>query len=296
MLSHLSADVFLRYLLLPLLALIWAVGLFVLNQRQGLAFTVRSLLLLLLFAVPIALAGFFGLLDLWFMPFCYLGLAVASMALGVLYLYVLNRTLGYDWQEQFWLVHVLTQLILLLGTYCFSLLFDACGSLQLRYGLWAATCMLSFYVPLFFVQTFEALVSIPDQVRQLWYYPANAEEVVSDANPFQLMIAAVELYKSPQSLAPVRVKARLPQDMVFGQWFQKFVDDYNYTFAAEPIETTAPPGYGWLFYAVWVSPFRRRRYIDASRTIAQNRLTERCVIVAKWVAIPEQHQQPVALA
>lgn len=286
MFSQLSADFFFRYLLIPLLALIWAVGLFVLNQRRGMVFSIRSLLLLLLFTLPIALAGFFGLLDLWFMPYCYIGLAAAFLALGILYLHALNRALGYEWQEQFWLVHLLTQLILLLGTYFFSLLFDACGSLQLHYGLWAATCVLSFYVPLFFTQTFEALAAIPDQVRQLWHYPTNAVEVVNDADPFQLMIAAIELYKSPQALTPVRVKARLPQDMVFGQWFQKFVDDYNYTFAAEPIETTATPGYGWLFYAVWVSPFRRRRYIDASRSVAENRLTERCLIVAKWVATP----------
>jgi hypothetical protein len=180
----------------------------------------------------------------------------------------------------------LTGVILLLGSYLFSLLFNCFSTLH--YGLWAATCVLPFYVPLLFVRAFEALVGIPNEIRKIWHYPRHAAEVVlDDVDPYRLMILAVELHKRPGSgEPPVKVKARTPSDLPFGVWFQKFIDDYNYKFPNEPIQTTnaSEEEYGWLFYHVKPSLFSLRRYIDTDLSIARNKLTERDLIVAKRVA------------
>lgn len=276
---------FLEYLLLPILALLCAVGLVLINQKKGLL-TVRQLLLVvLLFGLPMALAGLAGLIDLAFVPWYYLCWQAGFLALGIFYVRRLDHLLAEDQRTQPLFVHLLTGFILLLGGYLFSLLFNFFSALN--YGLWAATCLLPFYVPLLFVRAFEALLGIPNEIRKIWYYPRHAAEVMlEDADPYRLMILAVELQKRPGSgEPPVKVKARTPQDLPFGVWFQKFVDDYNYKFPDAPIQTANDneEEYGWLFYYVRPSLFSLRHYIDADLSIAHNKLTERHLIVAKRV-------------
>lgn len=276
---------FLDYLLLPILALLCAVALAFINHKKRLL-TVRQLLLLVLvFGLLMALAGLAGLIALAFMPWYYLGWQAGFLALGIFYARQLDHLLAQDRRTQPLFVHLLTGLILLLGGYLFSLLFNYLS--PLNYGLWAATCLLPFYLPLLFVRAFEALIGIPNEIRKIWYYPRHAAEVMlEDADPYRLMILAVELQKRPGSgEPPVKVKARTPQDLPFGVWFQKFVDDYNYKFPDAPIQTANDneEEYGWLFYYVKPSLFSLRRYIDADLSIAHNKLTERHLIVAKRV-------------
>lgn len=283
----LTLGLFLEYLLLPLLALLLAVGLVFINQKKGLL-SVRQLLLIgLLFGLPMVLAGLAGLLGLAFMPWGYLGLQVGSLVLGIFYVRQLDYLLRENRHRQPLFGHLLTGVILLLGGYLFSLLFNRCSLGSLHYGLWAATCVLPFYLPLLFVQAFEALVVIPNEIRKIWRYPRHASEVVlDDVDHYRLMILAVELQKRPgRGEPPVKVKARTPENLPFGVWFQKFIDDYNYKFPNEPIQTAnaSEEEYGWLFYYVKPSLFSLRRYIDADLSIAGNKLTERCLIVAKRV-------------
>lgn len=276
---------FLEYLLLPLLALLCAVGLFLINKKMGLLTGRQLLLLVLLFGLPMALAGLAGLIDLAFMPWYYLGWQAGFLALGILYVRQLDHLLREDRRTESAFVHLLTSLILLVGAYLFSLLFNYLSALN--YGLWAATCLLPFYLPLLFVRAFEALLGIPNEIRKVWYYPRHAAEVMlEDADPYRLKILAVELHKRPGSgEPPVRVKARAPEDLPFGVWFQRFVDDYNYKFPDQPIRTADDNEneYGWLFYYVKPSLFSLRRYIDADLSIAHNKLTQRHLIVAKRV-------------
>ena len=276
---------FLEYLLLPILALLWAVGLGLINQNKGLLSLRQILLVVGLFVLPMALAGLAGLMEIAFLPWYYLGWQAAFLVLGGFYVRQLDHLLHEDRHAQALFVHLLTGVILLLGGYLFSLLFNYLSTLH--YGLWAATCVLPFYVPLLFVRAFEALVGIPNEIRKIWHYPRHAAEVeLNDVDPYRLMILAVELRKRPGSgEIPVKVKARTPADLPFGVWFQRFIDDYNYKFPDEPIQTTnaGAEEYGWLFYCVRPSLFSLRRYIDTDLTIAHNKLTERDLIVAKRV-------------
>ncbi|OUJ74796.1 TssN family type VI secretion system protein [Hymenobacter crusticola] len=276
---------FLHYLLLPILALVVLVALVAINQKKGLLSGRQVVVMVLVFALPMALAGLFGLIYLWFIPWYYVLMQAIFFGIGVLYLRQLDKVLGEDRRTELPFTYLLTSLILLLGGYCFSLIFNLFSSLP--YGLWAATCVLPFVVPLLFFQTFEALVAIPNEIRKVWHYPRPAPEVVlDDIDHFHLMILEVELRKRPGiTEAPVKVKARAAQELPFGVWFQKFIDDYNYKFPHDPILTTTADAteYGWLFYYVRASPFRLRRYIDADLSIAHNYLNERCLIVAKRV-------------
>ncbi len=275
---------FARDLLLPLLALVLASVMLFINRQKDLLSARQLLVMLLLFVLPMALMGLFGLNDLWFMPFYYVLVQLIALVGGQYYLRHLDFALGEDLRREPGFVAFLTVIILLLGGGLFQLVFNAFS--ELDYGLWAMTCLLPFVLPLLFARAYEALLAIPNEIRKVWYYPRNATEVqLENVDYYRLMILAVELRKQPGAEEPaIQVKARTTQDLPFGVWFQKFIDDYNYKFPQSPIQTDSDTGpYGWLFYAVRPSFFRWRRYIDADLSIALNRLDERCVIVAKRV-------------
>jgi hypothetical protein len=85
---------FLEYLLLPILALLWAVGLGLINQKKDLLSLRQLLLVVLLFGLPMGLAGLAGLIEMAFMPWYYLGWQAAFLALGVFYVRQLDHLLG----------------------------------------------------------------------------------------------------------------------------------------------------------------------------------------------------------
>lgn len=64
------------------------------------------------------------------------------------------------------------------------------------------------------------------------------------------MVVEVELTRNPETDSEtVRISAQAVETMIFGEWFQIFVQDYNKKFPAKHIacnddQTT----YGWIFY------------------------------------------------
>ncbi|RYF72581.1 MAG: hypothetical protein EOO39_11910 [Cytophagaceae bacterium] len=284
---------FLTYLLVPIVTLVLATSLAAINQRKSLLSGRKLLISVAQFTLPMALAGLFGMIDLWFMPYYYLLMAVVFLIEGMLYVRQLVRLMGDEQRTEPLFVALLTLLILLIGGYSFGWVFNYFSTL--KYGFWAATCLFPFAIPLVFARTYDALVAIPNEVHKVWYYPRQAKEIEFEGvDYYRLMILEVELRKDPANTAegPVKVKARATQDLSFGLWFQKFIDDYNYKFPNDPIVTESPDqaAYGWLFYYVRPSIFSLRRYIDFDVSVAQNRLSERHIIQAKRVEI---HQLPV---
>lgn len=281
---------FLTYLLVPLMAVVLTTVLAAINQKKALLSGRKLLISVAQFTLPMALAGLFGMIDLWFMPLYYLLMALVFLVEGMLYVRQLVRLMGDEQRTEPLFVLLLTILILVIGGYSFGWVFNYFSTL--KYGFWAATCIVPFSIPLVFSRTYEALLAIPNEVHKVWYYPRQAKEIEFEGvDYYRLMILEVELRKDPARPAegPVKVKARATQDLSFGLWFQKFIDDYNYKFPNDPIVTETPDQatYGWLFYYVRPSFFSLRRYIDFDISVAQNRLTERHTIQAKRV---ESHQ------
>ena len=281
---------FLTYLLLPIVTVVVAISLAAINQKKALLSGRKLLVTVVQFTLPMALGGLFGLIDLEFMPFFYLLMALVYLAEGVLYVRQLVVLMGDEQRTEPLFVALLTLLMLTVGGYSFGWVFNYFSTL--KYGFWAATCILPFTIPLAFARTYEALLAIPNEVHKVWYYPRQAKEIEFEGvDYYRLMILEVELRKDPARPAerPVKVKARATQDLSFGLWFQKFIDDYNYKFPNEPIVTETPDQvpYGWLFYYVRPSVFSLRRYIDYEASVSKNRLNERHTIQAKRV---EAHQ------
>lgn len=276
---------FTSYLLLPLLASLMAVPLALMSRKSQLMGNVRLIMTVLIGGLILGLPGFLGLIDLWFMPTYYLANALLNLIWGLVFLRYMLHDLGPAFEQRPRFTILLAVVILALGVYLYAFAFNYFSSLA--YGYWAATCLLPFLAPLLFAYAFIALVSVPNEIYKLWYYPRQAEEIVLEGvDYYRLMILEVQVRKHPKATGrPIKVKARTTAEMPFGVWFQKFVDDYNYKFPNDPIETLDADRkeYGWLFYSLRPSPFRLRQYIDFDQTIAQNKLREDHLIVAKRV-------------
>ena len=278
-------PLFANYLFVPLLTMLMAIPLAIVSRKSQLMSNTRLLVTVLVGGLILGLPGFLGLIDLWFMPGYYLGNALLNLLLGIVFLRYLLHDLGPAYESRPLFTLLLGLVTGALGVYLYALIFNYVGTLN--YGYWAASCLLPFLAPVLFSYAYIALVSVPNEIYKLWYYPRQAEEIVLEGvDYYRLMILEVQVRKHPLATgAPIKVKARTTPEMPFGLWFQKFIDDYNYKFPGEPIETRdqETTEYGWLFYSLKPSVFRLRHYIDFDQTIAQNKLREDYLIVARRV-------------
>ena len=95
----------------------------------------------------------------------------------------------------------------------------------------------------------------------------------------------VDIFRKVDDPASERITGKASEDVLFGQWFQRMIDDCNLKSPSSPIVYQHEGGayYEWVFYTK-PSFFRRRSYIDPDLTFAGNRLRRHDVIIAKRVA------------
>jgi len=145
--------------------------------------------------------------------------------------------------------------------------------------------MLPFIVPFIFYRVYVAYINIPHEIYKIWKYPVGAIEADLDGMDFsKLMVLELEFSKEPSDMDRMRVKAKAPTSLTFGDWFHKFLEDYNYKFPGSPVSYSDANGevQGWIFY-IKPSFFRRRRYIDPDLSILTNKIMEQHTIVSKRV-------------
>lgn len=178
---------------------------------------------------------------------------------------------------------LLTVTVVLLGAGLFSVVFNLCNELQ--YGIWASTCLLPFVFPLLYTQTVNSYFDIPLEIYKVWKY---SEEYDSDSlyiNRERSIVVDVEIFRKVDDPAAERITGKASEDVIFGHWFQRMIDDCNLKSPSSPIVYQNDGGayYEWVFYTK-SSFFKRRFYIDPDVTLAENRLKSHDVIIAKRVA------------
>ena len=128
-------------------------------------------------------------------------------------------------------------------------------------------------------------MEIPLEIYKVWKYSINYDLSFFDKMDYdKLLVMEVEIFKNVKDYAPAKVKAKAPEAMAFGIWFNKFISDYNMKFPKSPIDMLDEKElYGWIFY-VKRSFFHKRRYIDYELSLTENRIKEKFTIVAKRVS------------
>jgi len=170
----------------------------------------------------------------------------------------------------------------------FSILFNLLSDTNLGYMY--ATANITAIVPYFFNVSLQKLLSIPTEIYTVWYVNEDREEPDFDKiNVRNVYLLSLDILKDVNQKALSNIKVKAPIEMKFGDWFQSFLLNYNEKFAENPIQFSFLDGssMGWVFHTK-SSFWRSKRFIDAGKTITQNRLNEKVSIVASRVKISYQ--------
>jgi len=270
------------YLLMPLLSMIMGFIAYFMAKKNKLLTNRKLIFFVLLASVILCIPALLGFIPYAFMPYMYIGLQVFYLILGYYSVIFLRKNLKHFKKEStFTAIFLFQFLVMFIGAALFSTVFNLCS--ELKYGIWACTCLISFLFPPLFWETYNKYMSIPPEIYKTWKY-VESDPYATPSDYDRLMVMEVELYKTPADAAPMKIKAKAPDNMLFGHWFKMLLSDYNYKFPREPIEYDDPVNtYSWIFY-VKRSFFLPRKYIDYELSITENRIKEKHTVMAKRVS------------
>lgn len=272
----------LQFLIYPLLGLLLiGLGLFIAKKNQLLSnkrFVLYTLITLAILVLP-ALLGF---LDYGFMPYGYIFLLVLYGILGSYNLSIMRWAFQGKKKRTYKYRHeaILTSFLLIVSMLFFAIIFNLCN--DLKYGVWASTCLLPFIIVSIFIQTYRVFIGIPIPVYEIWQYENTPyPDAYFDSSTLQVL--QIEIYKQENEMEAVKLSVKAPDEMEFGNWFRRMIDDYNLKSPQSPIDSyAAEKDGGWIFYIkpTFISP---RRLIDFHETVKANRIRNKHVVVAKRV-------------
>jgi hypothetical protein len=203
------------------------------------------------------------------------------LLLGSAHLYFMHENLRWSGDYKvFYLELLFTVLVSLFGFMAFVFVYHWMNKNGLHYMM--AASIFLFIIPFFVYHTFTKAISIPPKILKEWFYPVDKElEEPDDSKLKNLLVISFEFQKHANDPHVTNFRAKAPTDMEFGQLFYYFINDYNDRHSSSKIQFlngTGEPN-GWIFYKKprWYSVITD--YIDADKTIFNNRIRENDVII-----------------
>lgn len=275
---------FIRYLLFPLIFIVSTALLSIVNKKNQFINNKKLIVSILILSIALALPGFLGFLSFDFMPWGYLICQLYYVGIGIGFVYLATKYYPKEILDRKFFVIFALLIACLLSFYLYQMAFNWLS--DIHFGVWAATSIFIFILPLFFWWAYVALLSIPTEIYKIWQYPAVPMNIEMDHLDFdRMLVLELELYKNTDDQEPLKVKAKAPQNMVFGDWFYKFIEDYNLKFPKSPVKYVGEDfeSYKWIFF-IKTSFFKKNIFIDPDLDITNNRITEKVTIYAKRVS------------
>ena len=146
--------------------------------------------------------------------------------------------------------------------------------------------MLFFFVPLLLYHTFQSAYEIPNPVYGTWEYPVGQViDLPEEKENEVLYVIGFEIAKKSTDAHRTYFRAKAPADMMLGELFYHFINDYNEVQSETPIEyiaTNSEP-HTWYFRTKpkWYS---FSNILDPFKTVYQNRVRENTVIICERAA------------
>lgn len=269
-------------LFLPIVGLLMG-GIMVLIAKKGkLLSDKRAVIYILLSCIVLGVFGVLGFLQVNFMPWGYIGLQCIYLFLGYLNFDLLKTYVKNLQGAAFWKIFIVLILQIFISAAIFSFIFNIGNNFT--YGIWASTSLLTLLIIPLFKQTFVSYLRIPMEIYKIKTYEAIEKEIpMVPIDNDTLLVYEIEIYKNPQDEKPIRLKAKSTQNMVFEDWFELILLDYNQQKTASPVEYfDEKDPYGWIFYTK-PSFFSPRKYIDGALSFKENKLLEKHLIIARRV-------------
>lgn len=240
-----------------------------------------TIIYMIIMALFFGIAGLTGLLGIIEDLISFFILTqILLLIIGVLHTVFLYKYVPWTDKNKFLWEFVFSLAIALLGAIFFLLVYHYILEVHVLPYL-MLTAITWFFVPFFFVQSFNRYLMIPARIFKKWYYPVGKEiNDPLDSELVSLLVVSFVFHKKMNDPEITTFRAKAPSHMVFGRLFYYFVNDYNERHRGGPIEFLDLENHphGWVFHHKpnWLS---RKRYIDPEQIITDNQIKENSVII-----------------
>lgn len=141
---------------------------------------------------------------------------------------------------------------------------------------------LFFFVPLLLLQTFDAAYAIPPALYNIWKYPSGYPiDLPDEKEGEKLYVIGFEIAKNPSDVRRTYFRAKAPEEMLLGDLFYHFINDYNEQFSETPIRYSDKETiHEWLFRTKpkW---YKFSQVLDPTLTVNQNGVKENTIIICE---------------
>lgn len=284
---------FLKYILLPLMVVIFALvtsviskGKSVLKKKRLIIFV---LLTSLLIAVPVAFLGLFGIN---FYPFGLLGTYAYFFLFGFLlvrFTYTnLFDSIGFGENLVPFMVSVIVCMII--GGWLHYIIFDWINDLD--YIPYISLGVIWILTPIFVKWAEDFFIDIPPKIYKLWYPEKNMDYAYWETIDLRrLKETTVRIRKDPNDEGYANIDAKIPSGVSIGHWFNRFIEDHDIKFPGTPmVMSNEDEGelYGWVFYKKRFIPLFDKP-IDFEKTTDVLKIKDKTTIIAKRVVESDRY-------
>lgn len=223
-------------------------------------YAVLSILLFLGSAV-IATAGDFSPKTLFWLLF---GLFLMA---GIVHTWLMHKQFTWVQKDLFLSELLLTLLIFSVGTLLLSILYITFSSVTSASFLAGAT--LAFLIPFFIHKSFLLWQTVPPPYYYKWFFPTEKEvPTLTFQNTIPLQFTFYKEVNHPDSTT---FSVVAPTDILLGDLFHSFLEEYNQHNAESPIQSYRPP-FSWMFYCETGKWWNPRKIVDPDVTIFDNNI------------------------
>jgi len=270
-------------------SIVCLIGFFIANKKSQILSNRTVILYYLAFSLLITTGGFIALSSTAARSMMYfILLQLVYAGLGYFASYLFKKKAPEEMSQGRFAAVFFVLVNAFVGMIGFTLLYNYFEPSGL--APWYALCVLPFVLPQFLSTSLSSYRSIPQEINKVWYFPLHADEVDYDKiDTTTIYMLELEYSKSINDPRVTNTKLRAPVAMKFGDWFRSFIDNYNYKFDSDPIQylNDDQTALGWIFY-VKPSFLGGTRFIDPELTIAENKIAEKNIIMAKRVGVVEE--------
>lgn len=152
--------------------------------------------------------------------------------------------------------------------------------------------MLSFFIPIVLLYTFEAAYKIPLPVFATWHYPVKAPiELPDEKINEKLLVIAFEISKNSKNHIKTNFRAKGPEAMLLGDLYYHFLNDYNDVQSETPIEFADKEDnpFEWWFR---IKPkwYQSQRILDPKLSIWDNHVKENSIIICERIIQDQENE------
>ncbi|SHL21147.1 TssN family type VI secretion system protein [Flavobacterium pectinovorum] len=282
---------FLKYLLAPFLILIITL---IMSQFSSVKIKAKAAIIFILcFSLIAALPCLFAFFNNEFIWFGLLFSVLWYLILGVGLLYFMDSALfqKIEIQNSAPAKVFLFLIVAILSSWIYYLVFN-----YIAISSYAHISMLNIlwlFAPIFFQESKKKYLQIPESFYEYWRVGKERKDIEywDNIDKFRLMQVSIHIKKKSNSEFFSKFDVKIAQDVNLGNWFDKFIEDQNYRFPNDAIESSAEhEDKGWTFYTAKYFSFPLFiRNLSPYQTISEGKLKNKQTIFAKRVTLKKQN-------